>query len=121
MAAALPSAPSTLLERDHELQQLTQAWSEARTAYGSLVFVRAEAGGGKSRLAAAIAATAGNAVLWGTAEPVAPPEPYLAILQTLPGFDSAAVQGSPVEHAIRLFGGDRRAGADRARRSALRR
>lgn len=78
----------TLLERDTERDTLLAAWSAARRAAGSTWFICAEGGGGKSRFLREVAALAPAAtVCWGAAEPVAPPEPYLALTRALPAFE----------------------------------
>jgi DNA-binding CsgD family transcriptional regulator len=90
----LPRAASKLLERQAEQEQLAQAWREACAGQGSTWLVRAEAGGGKTRLLQDTA-TAGRA-LWGAAEPVSPPEPYLALTLALRGLRPAASRAETV-------------------------
>ncbi|HEY7294722.1 MAG TPA: LuxR C-terminal-related transcriptional regulator [Dehalococcoidia bacterium] len=80
---------SRLLEREQELTLLQQAWRETRAGRGSLWLLCAEAGGGKTRLAAELSRESGARTLWGAAEPVSPPEPYLALKRALPGFAPA--------------------------------
>ena len=95
--AAQPSS-ERLLERQAELAALATAWRQAQDGDGSLWWVRAEAGGGKTRLMAELAA--GRRVLWGAAEPVSPPEPYLALTTALPGFLPAASRAESVNRVI---------------------
>ena len=49
-------APTTLVQREHELRWLRGTWRQARRAHGRIVFVSGPAGLGKSRLAAELAA-----------------------------------------------------------------
>src|SRR5215213_7774664 len=81
--------PPRLLERERETRLLLDAWRDAARGHGSLWFLCAEAGGGKSRLAAEVARAAGSRALVGAADPVTPPEPYLALSHALPGFEPA--------------------------------
>lgn len=46
----LTNAPIRLFEREAETRQLALAWLQARAGHGSLWFVCAEGGGGKTRL-----------------------------------------------------------------------
>jgi len=48
---ALPAAPTTLIGRDHEWEQLHDAWQHTHEGGSSFVLVSGEAGIGKSRLA----------------------------------------------------------------------
>jgi len=48
---ALPAAPTTLIGRDHEWEQLHAAWQHTHEGSSSFVLVSGEAGIGKSRLA----------------------------------------------------------------------
>src|SRR5438093_13586031 len=89
-----------LLERDRERSLLFGAWREARGGRGSLWFVCAEAGGGKSRLAEELARSVEGRVLWGAAEPVAPPDPYLAVRRAVPEFEPASTQSRSVAQAV---------------------
>jgi DNA-binding CsgD family transcriptional regulator len=95
-----------VLERERELALLQQAWREARAGGGSAWLVCAEAGGGKTRLLRE--ATRGLPVRWGTAEPVVPPDPYLAVMQALRGFRPAPHRADSIaralEHMERLAG-----------------
>lgn len=96
--------PVPLLERERELDALERAWQSAHTGRGSLWFISAEAGGGKSRLAGETVRLAGSRALIGAAEPVTPPEPFLALCQALPGFAPAGSRGESVERAVTLLG-----------------
>lgn len=89
-----------LLERDHELDRLRRAWRTARAGHGSLWLPCAEAGGGKTRLAAEFAHAVSARTLWGAAEPLSPPDPYLALCRALPGFRPAATRAASVAAAI---------------------
>ena len=90
-----------LIEREQQLEQLEAAWAEARAGRGSAWFVCAEGGGGKSRLLSEFAGRVGREHLfWGAAEPVSPPEPYLAVLRALPAFTPAATRGESIANAI---------------------
>ena len=90
-----------LFEREYPLEQLAVACREAEAGRGSTWFICAEGGGGKSRLLSEFAAQPGRArVLWGAAEPVSPPEPYLTVLRALPAFTPAATRGASIAHAI---------------------
>ncbi len=91
---------SRLLEREHELALLQRAWREARAGRGSLWLLCAEAGGGKTRLAAELARESGARTFWGAAEPVSPPEPYLALKRALPGFEPGASRERSVAAAL---------------------
>jgi DNA-binding CsgD family transcriptional regulator len=99
----------TLLERERETAHLERAWREAAAGRGSAWFICAEAGGGKTRLAREVARLAGNRGLWGAAEPVLPPEPFLPVIRAIPGFAPLPQQRASVEQAVSLLG---RAAAD---------
>jgi DNA-binding CsgD family transcriptional regulator len=99
MAALPPQAG--LLEREREVELLRQAWRRARAGHGSAWFICAEAGGGKTRLLRE--ATAGLRTLWGAAEPVAPPDPFLALVRAIPGFLPAATRAESVARAAVLL------------------
>jgi len=92
-----PAGPG-LLEREHELSLLQDAWRRAGTGRGSAWLVCAEAGGGKTRLLRE--ATRGYPVRRGAAQPVVPPDPYLAVMQALRGFRPASLRVDSVERAV---------------------
>ena len=54
IGAAFPRNLSPLVDRDDELAQLEEAWSDARAGRGRAVLIRGEAGIGKSRIALAL-------------------------------------------------------------------
>lgn len=89
-----------LFERDAELDQLQRAWRVARAGRGSSWLLCAEAGGGKTRLATEAARATGARTLWGAAEPLSPPEPYLAITRALPGFQPGPSRAASVTAAL---------------------
>src|SRR5215208_5720912 len=76
-----------LLERAGELALLGRAWRRAVGGHGSAWLICAEAGGGKTRLLRE--ATRGLPLRRGAAEPVVPPDPYLAVMQAVRGFRPA--------------------------------
>jgi DNA-binding CsgD family transcriptional regulator len=98
MASRESLAP--LVERGPQVEMLRQAWRRARAGHGSLWLLCAEAGGGKTRLADECVRSTGAAYVWGAAEPVAPPDPYLAVVRALPGFRPASTRAASVEAAI---------------------
>lgn len=87
-----------LVERERELELLGRAWRAARAGRGAAWLVCAEAGGGKTRLLRE--ATRAAPVRWGTAEPVTPPDPYLAVMQALPGFRPTPRRADSVARAV---------------------
>ena len=89
-----------LLEREHERGLLQQAWRRAGTGRGSAWLVCAEAGGGKTHLLREVTRNAGGPVRWGTAEPVLPPDPYLAVMQALRRFRPAPRRAESVDRAV---------------------
>jgi DNA-binding CsgD family transcriptional regulator len=93
-------ATGSLIERECELELLGKAWREARGGRGSAWLVCAEAGGGKTRLLREAVCATGASARWGTAEPVIPPEPYLAVMQALRGFRPAPQRGESVDRAV---------------------
>lgn len=93
--------PARLLER--KLALLRGAWLDACAGRGSAWLLCAEAGGGKTRLAREFARSANADLLWGAAEPVSPPEPYLAISRALPGFEPAAARAASIARAVALL------------------
>jgi DNA-binding CsgD family transcriptional regulator len=95
--------PSPLLERGQEIDRLMHAWHAAKLGRGATWFLCAEAGGGKSRLASELAARVGARVLWGAAEPISPPEPYVAIVSAIPGFQPAESRTESVARAVALL------------------
>jgi DNA-binding CsgD family transcriptional regulator len=107
-SAGLSGSRSLLLERDREIDLLLRAWRDARAGHGSTWLICAEAGGGKTRLAAEVAARTGARALSGAAEPLTPPDPYLAVSAALPGFVPAATRAESVTRALDLL--DRTAG-----------
>jgi DNA-binding CsgD family transcriptional regulator len=98
MVAARYSA--RLLERDHELDLLRRAWRDASAGRGSTWLICAEAGGGKTRLAHELIHDSGVQALWGAAEPVAPPEPYLALKRALSGFEPASSRDQSIANVL---------------------
>jgi predicted ATPase len=92
-----------LLERERELGLLRRAWLEAKAGRGAAWLLSAEAGGGKTRLAHELARLAGARVLWGAAEPVTPPEPYLAVTRAIPDFTPAPTRAESVARALELI------------------
>src|SRR6266540_1114064 len=92
-----------LLEREAEIEAVLDAWRRARAGHGSAWFLCAEAGGGKTRLATDAARACGGRTLWGAAEPVTPPDPYLAVIRALPGFQPAATRAESVTRAVALL------------------
>jgi DNA-binding CsgD family transcriptional regulator len=94
---------SALLERDQETELLHRAWRQARAGHGSAWFLCAEAGGGKTRLAAEFTRASGGRTLWGAAEPVSPPDPYLAVIDAIPGFAPASSRAGSVAAAVTLL------------------
>jgi DNA-binding CsgD family transcriptional regulator len=95
--------PSPLLERGQEIDRLMHAWREAKLGRGATWLLCAEAGGGKSRLASELAARVDARVLWGAAEPISPPEPYVAIVSAIPGFQPAESRTESVARAVALL------------------
>ncbi|MGD9895039.1 MAG: AAA family ATPase, partial [Dehalococcoidia bacterium] len=91
---------ATLLEREHELALLETAWRAAIGGRGSVWLLCSEAGGGKTRLARDFARVAGSRVLWGAADPVTPPDPYIPIVRAIPGFDPLPQRSATVERAV---------------------
>jgi DNA-binding CsgD family transcriptional regulator len=91
---------STLLERERELGLLESAWRAAVGGRGSVWLLCSEAGGGKTRLAHELVRLAGSRVLWGGADPVTPPDPYIPIARAIPGFDPSPQRGVTVERAL---------------------
>src|SRR5262245_26081027 len=89
-----------LLERERELALLRQSWRMAQAGQGAAWLVCAEAGGGKTRLLRESVRACGGPVRWGTAEPVLPPDPYLAVRQALRGFRPAPQRAESVDRAI---------------------
>ena len=89
-----------LLERERELAALERAWRDARAGRGSTWLLRAEAGGGKTRLLTEVLRVTGGRALLGAAEPLAPPEPYLAVTRALPGFVPAPTRAASVAGAL---------------------
>jgi DNA-binding CsgD family transcriptional regulator/tetratricopeptide (TPR) repeat protein len=68
--------PMRLLERGHAQDMLDSHWEQAGAGRGSMVVVAGEAGAGKSSLVEAFVAEAvGDAVLWGTCDPLSTPRP----------------------------------------------
>jgi len=97
-------SPAPLLERERELMLTLDAWHAAEAGRGSIWYVCAEAGGGKTRLPRELAGHAtGGAILWGAAEPVLPPEPFLAVSRAIPGFSPAPLRGESVARAVELI------------------
>src|SRR5579859_266380 len=94
---------SRLLERELELDRLRRAWREVQAGHGSAWLVCAEAGGGKTRLVHELLRESGARALWGAAEPVAPPEPYLALKRALPGFEPAATREGSIANVMAQF------------------
>ncbi|MGH2602250.1 MAG: hypothetical protein ACRDJ9_23055, partial [Dehalococcoidia bacterium] len=95
---------SVLLERERETSLLEHVWREAAAGRGSTWLLCAEAGGGKTRLAGELAASVGRGrTRWGAAEPVSPPDPYLAVGRALPGFEPAPGRAGSVERALDLL------------------
>lgn len=95
---------STLLEHERETALLEHAWRAAATGHGSLWLLCAEAGGGKTRLATEVAAGIGRRrTHWGAAEPVSPPDPYLAIRRALPDFEPEPARTTSVNRALSLI------------------
>ena len=90
-------AAPPLLERESELRLLTDAWRRAAAGRGELWFLCAEAGGGKTRLAEEVADRVRARTLRGAAEPVDPPEPYLAFLHALPDLLPASERTETVQ------------------------
>ena len=66
-----------LLERDKTLEELRDAWREAASGRGRLIFMAGDAGVGKTALARAFAAAAEppGRVLWGVCDPLSTPTP----------------------------------------------
>jgi len=93
-----PVTSPGLLERVRELDLLRLVWRQACAGRGSAWLVCAEAGGGKTRLLRE--ATRGGPVRWGTAQPVTPPDPYLAVMQALRGFRPASQRADSIARAI---------------------
>ena len=91
---------SELLERGRELALLTGAWQAASRGHGSLWFLVAEAGGGKTQLARTVVDLVGVTALWGEAEPVSPPEPYFTLTTALPGFVPTADRSTTIKAAL---------------------
>jgi DNA-binding CsgD family transcriptional regulator len=94
----------TLFERDAEQAALLAGWDRACRGHGSTWFVCAEGGGGKSRLLREVTAHVGaERVLHGAAEPVAPPEPYLAFTRALPGFQPGATHALSAARMVEIL------------------
>ena len=96
-------AAPPLLERESELRLLTDAWRRAAAGRGELWFLCAEAGGGKTRLAEEVADRVRARTLRGAAEPVDPPEPYLAFLHALPDLLPASERTETTARIITLL------------------
>jgi hypothetical protein len=97
--AALTGSP--LVGRDTEIGTLRRRWQAAMTGKPGLVFVRGEAGIGKTRLAADLARIAhddGGLVLHGRCDPdpVAPYQPFAEALAT---FTNTTPEGSVAQSA----------------------
>src|SRR5215212_8110740 len=93
-----PITDGAVLERERELDLLGRAWREAHAGHGSAWLICAEAGGGKTRLLRE--ATRGLPLRRGAAEPVVPPDPYLAVMQALRSFRPAAHRAESVARAV---------------------
>jgi DNA-binding CsgD family transcriptional regulator len=92
-----------LLEREQESHLLLDAWRRAAAGNGSLWFLCAEAGGGKTHLASELVHATRARALWGAAEPVSPPEPYAAISRAIPDFHPAPSRAESVMRAFLLL------------------
>src|SRR5438876_8385120 len=92
-----------LLEREREIAALRDGWRAARAGRGSAWLICAEAGGGKTRLAAEAVQECGGRSLWGAAEPVTPPEPFFAISHALPDFAPLPERRASVVRALDLI------------------
>ncbi len=93
-----PSGP--LVGRAAERGALDDAWSRARTGHGGIVVLRGEAGLGKSRLAAELAADAeADAQLWiGRCYEATAQAPYAPIVEALrAGLGAEALAALPVD------------------------
>ena len=93
-------AEPPLLERSGELAMLTAAWRAAKNGQGSAWLITAEAGGGKTALAVRFAAQIDERVRWGATEPVAPPEPWLAVTRALPEFVPQPTRSASLQAAL---------------------
>ena len=88
------------------------AWADAAPGRGSTWFVCADGGGGKTAFLHSIlpktvaeisgrtAPGAQHEVFWGDAEPLSPPEPYLAIARAIPGFRPGGAPAANVARAL---------------------
>src|SRR5581483_9348951 len=104
------SAPA-LVERERELALVLEAWRAATAGHGSTWLIVAEAGGGKTRLVNEVIARTHARVCWGAAEPVTPPEPWLAVRRAILGFQPGAVRAGSLAAALAALDAQTSAGA----------
>src|SRR5512139_532483 len=66
-----------LVERDQQLQKLTDAWGQVKAAKGRIVLVSGEAGIGKTSLVERFTSSQGRSVrvLWGSCDALFSPQP----------------------------------------------
>src|SRR5689334_12784909 len=93
-----------LFERDAPLAAVTAAWQQLGPGAGEAFLVSAEGGGGKTAfLRACVSHIPLGQLAWGEADPISPPEPYLAIGRAIPAFSAEAAHGTAAARAVQAL------------------
>lgn len=93
-----------LVEREGPLALVREAWAAASPGFGSAWLICSEAGGGKTAfLRECVRDISPDRRFWGEAEPISPPEPYLAISRAFPTLDLSGPQAGTAARAVELL------------------